>query len=516
MLRNFIAVMKDSFREAIDGFIIYVMLGLAVLTIVIVASISFVPQTGDEAFNNITKRFTQVFRNRGTDNEEIATRLPTPVGLQRLPVPVNYKAYDVQKLDAGKEYPGKYKLRVRVEASEPTEGGNPFNKQPINKDSAILFPAVVHLWSQPKTPEQFVLIGDASGKGIQSSDQLTFEPVADGKDPDEALAARTALGGRWIIVASPKPVSTADAMGVTDEMMEDFIRNQFLIHGDISGVTVKRRSSEAGKFEFDVEADVPSGAKGWPHQTKIFFGSQTLGAPGPLGPGMYLIEDILVNTIGASITLLVAVILTGFFIPNMLRKGSLDLVMAKPMSRWELLLYKYIGGLIFMLLITTVTVGGVWLVLAFRSGSWNPAFLLSIPVITFTFAVLYAVSTLIAVMTRSAIAAIWITALFMVLMWAVGFTKSWVDNDRANAFKEQEKTNGFFTAIDITNAVLPRYNDVLKLNSGALVESICPPSVVKTTQREERPSWVPSVGISLAWIAGLLGLAYLRFATRDP
>jgi ABC-type transport system involved in multi-copper enzyme maturation permease subunit len=516
MLRNFIAVMKDSFREAVDGFIIYVMLGLAVLTIVIVASISFEPQSGDEAFNNITKRFTQVFRNRGTDNEEIGTRVPTFVGLQRIPIQLNYKAYDVQKLDGGKDYAGKYKLRVRVEPGEGGDGGNPFARQPFNRVSTDLFPALVYLWSQPKTPEQYVLVGDDTGKGIQSSDQLKFEPVPDGTDPDEALATRNALGGRWIVVASPKPVPAAEAKGVSNEAMEDFIRNQFLIHGDISGVTVKRRLTEADKYEFDVEAEVPGGAKGWPHQTKIFFGAQTLGAPGPLGPGMYLVEDLLVNTIGASVTLLVAVILTGFFIPNMLRKGSLDLVMAKPMARWELLLYKYIGGLIFMLLITSVTVGGVWLVLAVRSGSWNPAFLLSIPIITFTFAVLYAVSTLVAVLTRSAIAAILVTALFMVLMWAVGFTKSWIDNDRSNAFKEQEKSNAFFSVVDITNAVLPRYNDVLKLNSNVLVEAICPPSVVKANTRGESPSWVPSIGISLAYIAGFLGLAYLRFATRDP
>ena len=49
---------------------------------------------------------------------------------------------------------------------------------------------------------------------------------------------------------------------------------------------------------------------------------------------------------------------------------------------------------------------GVWLVLALRSGVWDFSFLIVIPVLTFTFAILYAVSTLAAVLTRSPIVSI--------------------------------------------------------------------------------------------------------------
>jgi ABC-type transport system involved in multi-copper enzyme maturation permease subunit len=299
--------------------------------------------------------------------------------------------------------------------------------------------------------------------------------------------------------------------------MEDFIRNQFLIHGDMDVVSVKRRAGiEKPDYQFDVEVDVKEGAKGWPYTTKVLFGAFTISRSEPFGPAVYLVQDIMVNTVGASVMLLVAVILTGFFIPNMLRKGSLDLLVAKPMARWELLLYKYIGGLIFMLMISSLCVGGVWFVMALRSGNWNPTFLLSIPIITFTFAVLYAVSTLVAVLTRSAIAAILITAVFMVLMWAVGFAKTLSDGARILVTKEEDKQRTVFTVIDVTNAVLPRYNDVLKLNSLTMTDAYCTQSVAKASRRAVPPSWTAATGLSVTYMLAFLGLSDWRFSTRDP
>lgn len=521
MLRNFIAVMKDSFREAVDGFIIYVMLGLAALTILVAASVSYEPDTGDAAFNSMVGRFNQAFRNRGTDIEEIGTRIKFGTLTAREPFSLSFTASDVQKLDAGSGYSGKYKLRLSVIAAEtskaPRRPGEPPRAPTKLQDGGTLFPTLVYAWSQPKTPEQFFLVRNRAAGGEDAPPgELPFEMVPDGTDPEEALANKSGSGSMWTLVAIPK-VTPDEVRSVSDEMMCDFIKNQFLLHGDIDQVTVQRRKSAvANEFQFDVEADVKSGAKGWPYTTKIFFGGVTVSRSEPFGPAHHFIQDFMVNTIGASITLLVSIILTGFFIPNMLRKGSLDLLMAKPMSRWELLLYKYIGGLIFMLLVTGTTVGGVWLVMAIRSGNWNPTFLLSIPVITFTFAVLYAVSTLIAVLTRSAIAAILITAFFMVLMWAVGVTKSISDGFRAITDKEEDKKGVFYTIIDVTNSVLPRYNDVLKLNSHTLTEAYFTPAGVKVVKRAEQPSWFSAAGVSVGYIVVLLGASYWRFATRDP
>ena len=91
MLRNFIAVMKDSFREAVDGFIIYVMLGLAVLTILVAASVSYEPDKGDTAFNSIAGRFNQAFASRGSEIEEIGTRIKFgPFTVDAIPAATQY------------------------------------------------------------------------------------------------------------------------------------------------------------------------------------------------------------------------------------------------------------------------------------------------------------------------------------------------------------------------------------------------------------------------------------------
>jgi ABC-type transport system involved in multi-copper enzyme maturation permease subunit len=47
----------------------------------------------------------------------------------------------------------------------------------------------------------------------------------------------------------------------------------------------------------------------------------------------------------------------------MLRKGTVDLLLVKPMSRITLLLFKFIGGLTFIFLTTAFIVSGLWLVL---------------------------------------------------------------------------------------------------------------------------------------------------------
>jgi ABC-type transport system involved in multi-copper enzyme maturation permease subunit len=520
-MRNFLAVMKDSFREAVDGFVIYVMLGMALITIVAVALISFEPNPADKAFPSLVGNFQQVFRNRGADVEEVGSKLKVGPVVAFTPIALNYSTTDIQKLDGSGGYAGKYKMKLTV--TPPTAAGGRQGGPPRMfgnfQDDATLFPTVVYAWSQEKTPEQIVLMKDptnGTGEALPPGTLPKFEMVPDGADAEELLAKKTAEGGRWMMVAVPK-VSAREAEGVTDEMMSDFIRNQFLIHGDIDGVTVTRKPGVAKpNYEFEVEAEVKAGSKGWPHAIKYFFGQLTFTESKAFGPAVYLVQDILVNTIGASVTLLVAVVLTGFFIPNMLRKGSLDLLVAKTLARWQILLYKYIGGLLFMLMVSGLSVGGVWLVMAVRTGNWNPTFLLSIPILTFAFGILYALSTLTAVLTRSAIAAIVVTALFLVFMWGSATVKLFADGWRMLVAKEEDKQGLAYKIIDGTYYSLPRYNDMLKLNGQMMMESYCPQSVAKMGRRGDQPSWGPAAGISLAYVVGFLSLAYARFATRDP
>src|SRR5207302_9259872 len=82
----------------------------------------------------------------------------------------------------------------------------------------------------------------------------------------------------------------------------------------------------------------------WPHDMTVLFGAfkLPLDTPQPVGLQVLLIEHVLVNFLGASVAVLVSIIITGFFIPNMLRKGTIDMLLVKPIHRPTLLIYKYI------------------------------------------------------------------------------------------------------------------------------------------------------------------------------
>src|SRR5262249_46089523 len=148
-----------------------------------------------------------------------------------------------------------------------------------------------------------------------------------------------------------------------------------------------------------------------------------------------------------------------FFIPNMLRKGTVDLLLVKPIHRSSLLLYKYVGGLTFIFLNTVLAITGVWLALGLRSGFWSPGFLLVILVITFFFAILYAVSTLFGVLTQSPITAIVVTVLTLIILLAVGWIH-WVFEER----RERERSGqiakteegAWHATIDAVHYVTPR------------------------------------------------------------
>ncbi|MCF8240484.1 MAG: ABC transporter permease [Melioribacteraceae bacterium] len=99
------------------------------------------------------------------------------------------------------------------------------------------------------------------------------------------------------------------------------------------------------------------------------------------------------------------------FIPNLLEKGNVDLFLSKPIARYQILLGKYLGGLIVVFLNIAYIVLGVWLLIGFKFGNWEFGFLSSILTITYTFALLYAFIIFIGVVTRSSILAMMISYL---------------------------------------------------------------------------------------------------------
>ena len=472
-MNQFIAILKDSFREAVDGFVIYAMLVMSALVIAVVASMSFTPAAPDAAFPTIVRQFNLVFPDKGR------SRVITGSSDNR------YDAANVRAEGGG------YKLRLTVEGRSSTRTNN--QHDPKEGDT---FRRVVAAWA--KQPGKTIKASDVAPKGDDK-----VGPGGGKKAPDIEFSMDT-------------NASAAEQLAVTNAEMEEFVKNQFAVQAGMDATATRVAGVAEPNYAFDVTTSGGSAVKGWPHTMKMFFGSVTVTEDTSLGRVLWVIEDQIINGLGGALALLIGLIITAFFIPNMLRKGSIDLLLSKPIGRSQLLVYKYIGGLTFVFLVTTFTVGGIWLVMALRSGFWDPGFLAVIPLLTFTFAIVYAVSTLTAVLTRSPIAAMLVSIAFMLFLYIVGQVKTAFDGIRDGG-RGDRMPEWAFTLVDTLNNVLPRYKDLDKLTSKLISDGTL-------TDAERRmfglaaiqyPSWEGTFGVSLVFIALTLALSCFWVSRRD-
>jgi ABC-type transport system involved in multi-copper enzyme maturation permease subunit len=98
----------------------------------------------------------------------------------------------------------------------------------------------------------------------------------------------------------------------------------------------------------------------------------------------------------------VAVFASSGLIPSVLEPGRIALLLSKPLSRTTLLLGRYAGNILVVLLNHIYLIGSIWIILGIKTGIWDTRFLLSIPVSLFAFSVLLCVVVLIGVMYESA------------------------------------------------------------------------------------------------------------------
>ena len=126
----------------------------------------------------------------------------------------------------------------------------------------------------------------------------------------------------------------------------------------------------------------------------------------------------------SNLCLLLAIFSSASFIPIMLEKGNIDLLLSKPVSRTQLLLGKYLGGTLVVFINIAFLIMGAWIIISLKFSYWNFNFLLVIHVITFTFAVLYSVVVLFGILFRSSVPGMMIAYfIFLILSPAIYFIK---------------------------------------------------------------------------------------------
>lgn len=103
------------------------------------------------------------------------------------------------------------------------------------------------------------------------------------------------------------------------------------------------------------------------------------------------------------------------FIPSMLEKGNIDLLLSKPVSRTNIILAKFSGGVVLIFVSLVYLIGLVWLILSLKSGFWHVPFLYSIFWLTLSFAVVYSLIIFIGLVSQSTVLSI-IISLFLVFI----------------------------------------------------------------------------------------------------
>ncbi len=109
-----------------------------------------------------------------------------------------------------------------------------------------------------------------------------------------------------------------------------------------------------------------------------------------------------------------ALMATSTLFPQKLQKGSIDLLLCRPVPRWRLITARFVGGTAIMAFNVAYLFFGVWTVLGLKSGIWNYGFPLSTVLVIFAFIVLFSVVMIVSVTTESGPAGLLVAATMLI------------------------------------------------------------------------------------------------------
>jgi hypothetical protein len=291
----------------------------------------------------------------------------------------------------------------------------------------------------------------------------------------------------------------------------------------------------------------------------IFFGLKQVADPNLVAGSenaaafyIMLFTDVIVRFWLAWIVLLLALISTLSIFPDFLAEGSIGVSLSKPVSRSGLFLLKYLGALLFV----AVQVGGLALVafvaIGWRVGEWNPGIFWAVPVVTFVFSLIYCVSVLATVWTKSTafslLAALGMWGATLVIQWGedtsykmgvmfpelgasmnfqTGQVETAEEGSGSGAREWQKRFESMMAPLPKTRACtlylkrLITFEDRDSPLSGMDLSMVLNPQVVDSGLREameryeRRHSAWYVFGTSAVFEAVVLGLALLAFSRRD-
>jgi hypothetical protein len=283
----------------------------------------------------------------------------------------------------------------------------------------------------------------------------------------------------------------------------------------------------------------------WPHRVTLFGDAleMTPAEGAPLGLEVFVLQKLLATGLGGTILLLVSVIVTAGFVPAMLRKGTLELLLVRPVRRWQLVVGKFGAALLFVAGLLGLLVGATWLVTGLVSGLWNPGIVLALASLLLFFALLLSVSVCAGVVTRSAPAAMLLTVAYWAVLFIVGILHAQAAGSRvreelvgkprpltvADALRGRTEArrplepdrNPFHRSavgrgVEAIYAVLPHTTDLDAMVDRQLMRGFAVGGRLRRLLESGEFSWRAGVGLTLAHLAAFLVVACVLFSRRDP
>jgi ABC-2 family transporter protein len=154
---------------------------------------------------------------------------------------------------------------------------------------------------------------------------------------------------------------------------------------------------------------------------RLAFGALQIPLARDARSAVRFLELVLAGGVADTLGLLLTLVWTAGFLPGFLDGRSVAVLLAKPAPRWQLLLGKYVGVLVFVLTHALIFVGGTWLAIGLKTGVWELAYWLSVPLLLLHFAIFFSGSLLIAVCTRSTVASVFGSIGFWILCWGMNY-----------------------------------------------------------------------------------------------
>ncbi|MDR3668496.1 MAG: ABC transporter permease subunit [Ignavibacteriaceae bacterium] len=204
---------------------------------------------------------------------------------------------------------------------------------------------------------------------------------------------------------------------------------------------------------------------------------QLIKSINPMGLKMPMLQivssfELMVVSPLAVLGLLMAIFSSSSFIPTMLEKGNIDLLLSKPVTRTELVLGKYLGGLLVVFINVFFLVFGVWLIISVKFGYWDPTFLSVSLVITFTFAVLYSMIVLFGIITQGSVFGMMMAYFTLLILSPLLFAAKDKFLDLINNVFLKNLIKGCYYIVPKTSELMG--NILISITSGKTIESFQP------------------------------------------